>query len=69
LIDLSLSVESIEQGGADGLWIGWRVVEVFATFARDAGKRHTEIAGKVGAFAPCTVGPDPLDQLVKGVGR
>lgn len=33
LIDLSLSVEGIEQGGADRFWIRWQVVELFATLA------------------------------------
>src|SRR5271166_1847110 len=79
-IDLSLSVEGVEQGGADRLRIGWQVVELLTAVAGDAGGRHIEVAGKVKghramqnptdardvAFA--IGGPDPLEHLIKGVG-
>ena len=79
-IDLSLPVEGVEQGGADRLRIGGQVVELLAALARDAGRRHIEIASKVerhrsvqyaahGRDVTVDVGgPDPLEHLVDRVG-
>src|SRR3984893_9201619 len=46
-IDLSLPVEGVEQGGADRLWIRGQIIELIAAVARDARRRHIEIASKV----------------------
>src|SRR6266480_6232197 len=46
-IDLSLPVEGVEQGGADRLWIREQIIELLAAVARDARRRHIEIASKV----------------------
>ena len=47
-IDLSLAVEGVEQGNADHLNIGGQIVELLlAVLARDARRRHIEIASKV----------------------
>src|SRR6516165_10983343 len=46
-IDLSLSIEDIEQSNADLLRIGGQVIERLAAIARDASWRHIEIASKV----------------------
>src|SRR6059058_5058018 len=45
-IDLSLPVEGVEQGG-DRLWIRGQIIELLAGIARDARRRHIEIASKV----------------------
>ena len=77
---LSLAVEGVEQGGADHLRIGRQVVELLAALARDARRRHIEIASKVerhrsvqyaahGRDVTVGVGgPDPLEHLVDRVG-
>src|SRR5262249_60453938 len=46
-INLSLPVEGVEQGRADRLSISGQVIEFLAVLARDAGRRHIEIACKV----------------------
>src|SRR5262249_58804780 len=46
-IDLSLAVEGVEQGGADHPRIGRQLDELLAALARDARRRHIEIASKV----------------------
>ena len=46
-IDLSLSIEDIEQSNADLVRIGGQVIERLAAIARDASWRHIEIASKV----------------------
>ena len=38
-IDLSLSVEGVEQSGADRLGVGGQVVEMLVAFARNGGRR------------------------------
>jgi hypothetical protein len=46
-IDPSLPVEGVEYVYADRLNIGGQIVELFAVLARDANRRHIEIASKV----------------------
>jgi hypothetical protein len=46
-IDLSLSIEDIEQSNADLVRIGGQVIERLAVIARNAGWRYIEIASKV----------------------
>src|SRR5215470_19720674 len=46
-IDLSLPVESVEQGRADRLSISGQVIKSLAMLARDAGRRNIEIARKI----------------------
>src|SRR5437868_15297552 len=79
-IHLSLSVEGVEQGGADDIGIGGQGVEFIAAVARNASWRHIKIAGKVkrhrsvknaahrreGAAGAGV--PDPLEHLVDGIG-
>ncbi len=46
-IDLSLSIEGIEQSDVDLVRIGGKVIERLAVIARNAGWRYIEIASKV----------------------
>src|SRR5262249_58789274 len=76
-INLSLPVEGVEQGGADRLSISGKVIEFLAVLARDAGRRHIEIASKIERHRSVQSGahgrdvlvgassPDPLEHLVK----
>ena len=79
-INLSLPVECVEQGGADRLLIGRKVVELIVVLARDAGRRDIQITRKVERHGAVhdgphgrnvTVdarGPDPLEHLVERIG-
>ena len=80
-IDLPLTVECIEQSGAECFRIGREVVQRLAGLARQPCRRHVEIAGEMdrhrpmedGAGGLAAGGPvgapgNPFQQLVDGVG-
>ena len=62
-IDLSLSIEDIEQSNADLLRIGGQVIKRLAAIARNVGWRYIEIASDSDEDMPALVGIPPLAEL------
>jgi len=78
-INLSLAVEGVEQGGPERHLIGGQVVEPVVLLARDAGRRHIEIAREIEGHRTLQDSPrrrevidgrdpDPPEHLVERVG-
>src|SRR6516162_1460804 len=79
-LDLSLPIESVEQGGADRLRISGQVVELLVALTRKTSRRHVKIASKIERHRAvqnaahgrdvivATGDPDPLKHLVDRVG-